>query len=81
MLLFQPQIGKSYSDWYKLLWNYAVDYYIDPRNSSWYPEIDAQKKPTSTQFEGKPDIYHSLQAHLFPMVPRLSRISKNIRLI
>jgi len=44
-------------------------HYIDPRNSSWYPEIDAQKKPSSTQFEGKPDIYHSLQAHLFPMVP------------
>ena len=73
--------NQSYSDWYKLLWNFAANHYIDPRNSSWYPEIDAQKKPSSTQFEGKPDIYHSLQAHLFPMVPRLSRISKNVSLI
>lgn len=59
---------------YRALWAFAMDHYVDHENGGWYPEIDADGKPTSTLFAGKPDIYHAIQACLFPIAPGLSRM-------
>ncbi|MCF6445877.1 AGE family epimerase/isomerase [Nereida sp. MMG025] len=59
--------------WYRRLWRFADAHFIDHDRGGWFPEIDAHGKVTSTIFAGKPDIYHALQACLYPLTPRLSR--------
>lgn len=65
----RPQDGL----WYTRLWDAAKARFIDHARGGWYPEIDAQGQPALGQFKGKPDIYHALQAMLFPLLPGLSR--------
>jgi len=59
--------------WYRRLWQFADAHFIDPANGGWFPEIDAEGDPAATQFKGKPDIYHALQATLYPLAPGLAR--------
>jgi mannose/cellobiose epimerase-like protein (N-acyl-D-glucosamine 2-epimerase family) len=61
-------------DWYRRLWSFAETSFIDRKTGGWYPEIDANGAHTDHQFIGKPDIYHALQADLFPLSPKLSNI-------
>lgn len=62
--------------WYRRLWVCAQAHFIDPKNKGWFPEIDAVGQPDQTQFKGKPDIYHALQATMFPLVPSISDLAK-----
>lgn len=62
--------------WYRRLWTFADSHFIDHEFGGWFPEIDDTGKPTVTQFKGKPDIYHGLQAQLFPLAPGLSRFAE-----
>lgn len=59
--------------WYDRVWQAANARFIDHARGGWYPEINADGSPATGQFKGKPDIYHALQAMLFPLVPGLSR--------
>lgn len=61
---------------YRQLWTFSNDYLIDHRNAGWMPELDDQNQMTEAQFDGKPDIYHAIQALLFPLVPQVSRIAE-----
>lgn len=65
-------------EWYRRLWNFADKHLIDHTNGGWYPELDEDSKPTGRQFLGKPDIYHSVQAALFPLAPGISRLAENL---
>ncbi|MFY0635371.1 MAG: AGE family epimerase/isomerase [Vannielia sp.] len=67
--------------WYRRLWTFASDHHIDHKNGGWYPGLDAKGKPTESQFKGKPDIYHALQATLYPLAPGLSRQGTSLPLI
>ncbi|WP_281709183.1 AGE family epimerase/isomerase [Phaeobacter italicus] len=53
--------------WYRRLWQFASARFVDHENGGWIPEIDPSGKPKMTIFEGKPDLYHSFQACLFPL--------------
>lgn len=66
-------------DWYSRLWCFADAHFIDHANGGWFPEIDEQGNPTTTQFLGKPDIYHSVQAALFPMTSGVSKPGEGLR--
>lgn len=61
--------------WYRRLWEFADSTLIDHKHGGWVPELDNANRPANTQFNGKPDIYHALQADLFPLVPGLSRMT------
>lgn len=61
--------------WYRRLWHFAESHFIDAERGGWYPEIDDAGRPAETLFRGKPDIYHSVQAALFPLAPGLSRMA------
>lgn len=63
---------------YRRLWRFSNDHLIDHQAGGWYPELAADNSKAATQFAGKPDIYHSIQAALFPPVPRLSRIAEGL---
>ncbi|MDN5569309.1 MAG: AGE family epimerase/isomerase, partial [Paracoccus sp. (in: a-proteobacteria)] len=58
--------------WYRKLWNFAAARLIDAQHGGWHHEIGPDDAPTMTQFQGKPDIYHALQADLLPLTPGLS---------
>jgi mannose/cellobiose epimerase-like protein (N-acyl-D-glucosamine 2-epimerase family) len=64
---------------YRGCWEFADQHLIDHKRGGWFPELDSTGRPTSRQLLGKPDIYHSIQAGLFPPVPALSRISASRR--
>lgn len=58
---------------YRKLWAFADTAFVDHKNGGWFPEIDDAGQPAMTQFKGKPDIYHSIQAVLYPMTGGISR--------
>ncbi|MDF0603624.1 AGE family epimerase/isomerase [Psychromarinibacter sp. C21-152] len=64
---------ESDEDWYRRLWRYAETAFVDTARGGWFPEVDADGRPAARQFQGKPDIYHALQADLYPLAPGLSR--------
>lgn len=61
------------SAWFDRLWACAQAHFIDHTWGGWFPEIDESGQPGSRQFTGKPDIYHALQAMLFPLCPGNAR--------
>lgn len=63
----------SDEEWYRRMWRFADARLIDHDRGGWFPELDDDDRPAMTQFQGKPDIYHALQATLFPLTPGLSR--------
>lgn len=71
LLKLDPRPGDEAA--YRRLWGFADAALIDHDRGGWYPEIDDAGRPTDHQFAGKPDIYHALQACLFPLAPGLSR--------
>lgn len=71
LLKADPREGDE--DWYRALWHFAEAHFIDHARGGWFPEIGADGKPVSTIFTGKPDIYHSIQAALFPLTSGVSR--------
>ena len=50
-------------------WAYAQRYLIDQTHGSWHHELDPNNNPSSTVWQGKPDVYHALQATLFARLP------------
>lgn len=65
--------------WYRRLWTFADRHLIDHERGGWYPELDQTGALAEAQFRGKPDIYHSLQAALFPLAPGLARFCSAFR--
>jgi len=56
---------KSYDRWYQRFWDHAELYVLDHRLGSWRHELTPQNAPGNTAWQGKPDLYHALQATLF----------------
>jgi len=69
---------KADDDWYRKLWAFADKAFIDHKHGGWFPAIDASGAPTNSIFAGKPDIYHALQACLFPLSGRVSRMATSL---
>lgn len=67
--------------WYRRLWAFADRLLIDHFRGGWYPELNDRDEPVENQFRGKPDIYHSVQACLFPLAAGLSGFARDIRWI
>jgi mannose/cellobiose epimerase-like protein (N-acyl-D-glucosamine 2-epimerase family) len=67
--------------WYRRLWNFSDGHFIDHARGGWFPEIDEDAAPVARQFHGKPDLYHSLQAALLPLAPRIARPFEGLRAV
>lgn len=65
--------------WYRKLWAFANAHLIDHEHGGWFPALDDDGEPTSSIFDDKPDIYHALQACLFPLSGRLSRMATHAK--
>ena len=62
--------------WYRKLWRFADQCLIDHETGGWFPELGEHDRPAMDQFAGKPDIYHALQAELFPLAGGISRAAE-----
>ncbi|HZZ96232.1 MAG TPA: AGE family epimerase/isomerase [Jatrophihabitantaceae bacterium] len=50
-------------------WQHIADHFLDGVNGGWWQELAPTLAPSSTIWSGKPDVYHSYQALLFPSLP------------
>jgi mannose/cellobiose epimerase-like protein (N-acyl-D-glucosamine 2-epimerase family) len=64
--------------WYRRLWDFAADHFIDRENGGWIPELSEDLEPTHSLFTGKPDIYHAVQACLIPLFPANGSLTSQI---
>ncbi len=53
-------------------WGFAEEYHIDRERGSWIHQLDAENRPASSVWPGKPDLYHAVQATLACRVIRLA---------
>jgi mannose/cellobiose epimerase-like protein (N-acyl-D-glucosamine 2-epimerase family) len=68
-----------HEEWYRRIWDFASTYFIDHENGGWRPQIDDALVANSDPFFGKPDIYHSLQACLIPLLPTSGSIVHGLK--
>jgi mannose/cellobiose epimerase-like protein (N-acyl-D-glucosamine 2-epimerase family) len=66
----------DYETWYRRIWDFAANHLIDRQNGGWRPE--APGKGLAPLFEGKPDLYHALQACLIPLLPTSGSITRGL---
>jgi sulfoquinovose isomerase len=50
-------------------WDEIDRYFIDHQDGSWWQELAPDLTPATSTWSGKPDVYHSYQALLFPDLP------------
>jgi sulfoquinovose isomerase len=67
-----------YEAWYRRVWSFTTRAFIDPVHGGWRGQVDDDLKPNSNPFYGKPDIYHSLQACIIPLLPTSGSITKGL---
>jgi sulfoquinovose isomerase len=68
-----------YERWYRTFWDFVDAHFIDHARGGWYPQLDRRNAPTETPWKGKPDLYHSLQAYLFPLIPAGKGLAVSLR--
>jgi mannose/cellobiose epimerase-like protein (N-acyl-D-glucosamine 2-epimerase family) len=67
--------GDTNEAWYRRIWDFIAANLIDRDNGGWRSEAP---EGTAPFFEGKPDIYHALQACLIPLVPPTGSITRGL---
>ncbi len=60
-------------------WELAEQRFIDRVDGSWRHELDPANRPSSTVWDGKPDVYHALQATLIPRLPVAPSLAAALR--
>jgi mannose/cellobiose epimerase-like protein (N-acyl-D-glucosamine 2-epimerase family) len=50
-------------------WDEIDRYFIDRSSGGWWQELAPDMAPATSTWSGKPDVYHSYQALLFPSLP------------
>jgi mannose/cellobiose epimerase-like protein (N-acyl-D-glucosamine 2-epimerase family) len=59
----------AYARWEREWWAYAEEHLVDRERGSWRHELDPLNRPSSTVWQGKPDVYHAFGAILLPRLP------------
>jgi sulfoquinovose isomerase len=67
-----------YEEWYRRIWSFLATHVID-RTHGWQPELDSALNPVSRVFEGRPDIYHAVQACLIPLFPVDGSLTRQLK--
>jgi sulfoquinovose isomerase len=68
----------SYEEWYRRVWSFVATHVIDKKHG-WHPELDSALNPVSRVFEGRPDIYHAVQACLIPLFPADGSLTRQLK--
>ena len=65
--------------WYRRIWGFISNHFIDRRSGSWIPELDDTLAPVNRVFIGRPDLYHAVQACIIPLLPPNGSITRGLR--
>jgi mannose/cellobiose epimerase-like protein (N-acyl-D-glucosamine 2-epimerase family) len=68
-VLWQRTKSESYARDYQRWWDFIGEHHLDAERGSWWHELGTDNRPSHTVWEGKADIYHAVQATLFPRLP------------
>jgi mannose/cellobiose epimerase-like protein (N-acyl-D-glucosamine 2-epimerase family) len=68
----------KYEEWYRRIWDFTATRLIDRDKGGWRTEAVDPAAPLPALFEGKPDIYHALQACLIPLLPTSGSIVRGL---
>ena len=60
-------------------WELAERHFIDREHGSWWAELDPSNQPSSLVWDGKPDVYHALQATLIPRFALAPSLAASLR--
>ncbi len=60
---------QEYADLHAAWWAHVRSAFVDPEGGSWWHELDPSLRPASSTWDGKPDVYHAVQATLVPRLP------------
>ncbi|WP_347271994.1 oligoribonuclease [Brachybacterium equifaecis] len=78
-VLHQVTGEAKWAERYQQWWEHISEFFIDTADGSWFHELDAQNRPQSATWEGKPDIYHAYQATLIPRLPVTPTLAAAVR--
>ncbi|TCD12302.1 AGE family epimerase/isomerase [Oricola cellulosilytica] len=67
----------EYEIWYRRIWDFVAGKLIDQENGGWRTEPEESRR-LSKLFDGKPDLYHALQACLIPLLPTAGTITHGL---
>ena len=67
-----------YETWYRRIWGFCANHFIDHKHGGWHHELGDDLKPAATLFNAKYDIYHALQACLIPLYPATGSLTRVI---
>lgn len=68
-----------YEGWYRRIWSFITNHFMDHRRGGWIPELDSDLRPVNKVFVGKPDLYHAVQSCLIPLLPTDGSITKGLK--
>ncbi len=72
--LGEERFAADYATW----WDYIARYLIDSQRGSWHHELTPANVPGNTVWDGKPDLYHAVQATVIPRLPLAPGMTKAI---
>ena len=64
---------------YEQWWAHVEDWFVDRERGSWVHERSPTGGPSSSTWEGKPDVYHAVQACLLPRLPLAPALAARLR--
>jgi mannose/cellobiose epimerase-like protein (N-acyl-D-glucosamine 2-epimerase family) len=64
--------------WYRRIWDFIATQLIDREHGGWRTEAADPKGEVVPLFQGKPDLYHALQACLIPLLPTSGSITRGL---
>ena len=67
--LYRRTGAARYLDTQNGWWDQIERYFVDRADGSWHHELGADMTPATGTWSGKPDVYHTYQALLFPSLP------------
>jgi mannose/cellobiose epimerase-like protein (N-acyl-D-glucosamine 2-epimerase family) len=70
--------ASEYEGWYRRIWDFVANHFIDHDNGGWRTEAGDPAAGAVELFDGKPDLYHALQACLIPLLPTSGTIMRGL---
>jgi len=67
-----------YEEWYRRIWDFVARELIDKEHGGWRTEAADPTGRAAPLFEGKPDLYHALQACLIPLLPTSGTVTRGL---
>lgn len=77
-VLYRRTRAEEYADQYRRWWEFVGNNHLDREGGSWWHELGADGGRSHTVWNGKPDVYHAIQATLLPRLPASPSIAASL---